>query len=219
MRSSAAGSPIQYNYLAFDFSKALCAIEYNVFSMKDIVQVEMLNDSTVVQSASSKLGGAGLLGVVVPGVAGFGGGAQSHSGEKVAVVAVRVTLDNMSCPSATAPSLFGIVEKASAQYQNAMSDAYEVYGMFEGYVRLRDTQKDDAKPAAEPNQPKAQDVCAACGAPLAADAKFCNECGAKAAAVSEKTADQLRRLKQFVEEGVLTQDEYEAKKKHLLGHG
>ncbi len=68
---SSTGASISYNYLSFDFNKALCALEYRVFSMKDVVRVEMLNDSTVVQSAASKFGGGGLLGVVVPGVAGF----------------------------------------------------------------------------------------------------------------------------------------------------
>jgi hypothetical protein len=210
------GTKFFYNYLAFDLTKALCALEYRVFSIKDAVRVEMLNDATVVQSAASKFGGAGLLGVVVPGAAGFGGGSQSHSGEKVAVVAVRVTLDNPHFPSATLPFLFDVSDKASEPYRQAMSNAYEVYGIFEGYVRLRDMQRNDAKPASEKKQPKAQDVCASCGAPLAEGAKFCNECGAKAAAVSEKTAGQLKRISSLYEEGVLTQEEYEAKKRMLL---
>jgi hypothetical protein len=68
---ASTGSKFFYNYLAFDLKKALCALEYRVFSIKDAVRVEMLNDTTVVQSAASKFGGAGLLGVVVPGVAGL----------------------------------------------------------------------------------------------------------------------------------------------------
>jgi hypothetical protein len=141
---------VYYNYLAFDLTRGLCALEYRVFPMRDVVRVEMLNDTTVVQSAASKFGGAGLLGVVVPGVAGFGGGSQSHSGEKVAVVAVRLTLDNRQLPSVTIPFLFEVADKASELYRVAMSQAYEVYGFFEGYIRLRDeggvTQKTGAAP-------------------------------------------------------------------------
>jgi uncharacterized Zn finger protein (UPF0148 family) len=97
-----------------------------------------------------------------------------------------------------------------------MSNAYEVYGIIEGFIRLRDTQKNDVKPATAKKPAAAQNICVSCGAPLVSGAKFCNECGAKAAAVSEKAAGQIRRLKQLVEEGVLTQDEYEAKKRMLL---
>ncbi len=100
-----------------------------------------------------------------------------------------------------------------------MSNAYEVYGIFEGFVRLRDGQGAAQNPSAAKSALKADKAgaCAYCGAPLISGSKFCNECGEKAEAVSEKTAEQLRRLKQFAEEGVLTKEEYEAKKSMLLG--
>lgn len=167
------GGDIVYNYLALDMEQGLCAYDFRVFSMDDIVKIELLSDSSIVQTASSKFGGGGLIGVVVPAVTGFGGGSQQHSGEDVVAVAIRLTLDNQKMPSVMIPFLFEVVPKSSAAYRNAFSIASEVYGIFEGFIKYRDKHFSATAKSSNKNEI----YCIHCGAVMSDEARFCAHCG------------------------------------------
>ncbi len=77
-----------------------------------MVAAELINDSTVVQTASAYQDGAAVLGGILPGVGVMVGRSQMNAGEKTAVVAVRVMLDNPRLPSVVIPFLFGVADKA-----------------------------------------------------------------------------------------------------------
>jgi hypothetical protein len=174
------GGGAQSKYLAFDFTHSLFAFEHQLYSLNDVVTTELINDSTVVSVASAFQGGS-----IVPSVGAFAGGAQMHSGEKSALIAVRVTLDNPRTPSATIPFLFGVVDKASKEYQKAATSAYEVYSTFESIIRqnqrsqsVQNTPKSSPRAAKAP-QPQNGDVlyCGQCGAKSTGKNKFCSQCG------------------------------------------
>lgn len=208
----ASQGDVEYKYLIFDFTHNLCAYEFELFSMGDITAVQLINDSTVVQSSSSSMGGGALLGVVVPGVAGFGGQSSSNSGEQSAVVAVRVLLNNPRTPSFMIPFLFAVVPKASPSYQQAVQVAYEVYGIFEMALKRNEQAA---------NAPKAQAVlggsyCTKCGASNTPGAKFCSACGNTITVISEKTKEQILKLEQLRDDGILSVQEFEDKKKMLM---
>ena len=205
-----SGKRVWYNYLAFDFTHNLCAFEYQVFSMENIVEIQMINDTSVVQSASSKIGGGAVLGVVVPGVAAFGGQSQMKSGEKTSVVAIRVLLDDPRMPSLMIPFLFGIADKASKDYQDSVTIAYEVYGVFEMAVK-KNKQKELAKNTRDANATNPVKKCRECGATLHGEAKFCHICSAKIVPVSNSVQEQLESLKKLRESGILTEQEYTQK--------
>mgnify|MGYP001764311953 CR=1 FL=1 len=126
----------EYEYLAFDFTHSLFAYEDQIGSLQDVVAAELINDSTVVQTASAYQDGAAVLGGILPGVGVMVGRSQMNAGEKTAVVAVRVMLDNPRLPSVVIPFLFGVADKASKQYQDAVTTAYDAYSVFESVIRI-----------------------------------------------------------------------------------
>ena len=202
------GKKVWYNYLVFDFTHNLCAFDYQIFSMETIVEIQMINDATVVQSASSQIGGGALVGVIVPGVAGFGGKSQMNSGEKSSVIAIRVLLDDARMPSLMIPFLFGIADKASRDYQNAVTVAYEVYGIFEMAIK-----KNKQKEVAELTK------CLECGATVHDDAKFCHICSAKIVRNDDNVREQLESLQKLRQSGILTEQEYSQKHAKLIEKG
>ncbi len=208
----ASQGDVEYKYLIFDFTHNLCAYEFELFSMGDITAVQLINDSTVVQSSSSSMGGGALLGVVVPGVAGFGGQSSSNSGEQSAVVAVRVPLNNPRTPSFMIPFLFAVVPKASPSYQQAVQVAYEVYGIFEMALKRNEQAANAPKPQAVPGG----SYCTKCGASNTPGAKFCSACGNTITVISEKTKEQILKLEQLRDDGILSVQEFEDKKKMLM---
>jgi len=204
------GERVWYNYLVLDFTHNLCAFEYQVFSMENIVEVQMINDASVEQSASSKIGGGAIVGVIVPGVAGFGGQSEMKSGEKSSVVAVRLLLDDQRMPSVMIPFIFGIADKASKEYQDAVTTAYEAYGIFEMAVK-KNKQKELAKNTQDADASNPVKKCGECGATLYGEAKFCHICSAKIVQNSSNVQEQLESLKKLREGGILTEEEYTQK--------
>lgn len=209
----ASQGDVEYKYLIFDFTHNLCAYEFELFSMGDITAVQLINDATVVQSSSSTMGGGALLGVVVPGVAGFGGQSSSNSGEQSAVVAVRVLLNNPRTPSFMIPFLFAVVPKASPSYQQAVQVAYEVYGIFEMALKRNEQAANAPKPQTASVLPSV--YCTKCGASNTPGAKFCSACGNTITVISEKVKEQILKLEQLRDDGVLSVQEFEDKKKML----
>jgi hypothetical protein len=127
--------PLLYNYLAFDFTRNCFIFENWKCALKDVIAVELIKDSSVVQSASARQDGWSVSGGIVPGMGMITGSAQMNSGEKSSMIAVSVLLNCTNLPSVVIPFLFAIADKASEEYQNAVTKAYEVYSIFESTVR------------------------------------------------------------------------------------
>jgi uncharacterized membrane protein YvbJ len=77
-------------------------------------------------------------------------------------------------------------------------------------------EKAEPETVKKKTQPDASELkCPSCGSALSQDSKFCSRCGFRVPEVSEKTADQIKKLKQLLDDGVLTQQEFDDKKKLL----
>lgn len=213
-------------FLLFDFTHSLCAYRYNVFSLGKIVECSLIQDGTVVHKNAVA---PAMVGAAIFGLGGALAGATAmHSDAQVGVLAVRLMLDDIRNPSVLISFLSSSVDKSSQIYLNAFQEAQEVYGIFEGVIRINERQmkqaqiaQNNAQPVSNPAYPQPSAVgtpkiyCANCGAELSGGAKFCSSCGSTVVHISQKTAEQLRKLEQLRDDGILTQQEFEEKKKML----
>lgn len=105
-----------------------------------------------------------------------------------------------------------------------------------GQIEESDTQtpsdeitQDVMQPRITPNISTSSDrICSSCGTQIPVGGEFCPKCGLKYIAtqieekqtshnvIDDKSVDQLKRLKQLYDDGILTQEEFAAKKRQIL---
>lgn len=184
-------------YLYYDYTNKNVALEYYapkqicsdviLFPLNRIAGCELVQNGSVVSREEGKIGGAVIL-----GYGAMAGNKQSFSEEMGGVLAVRLVIDDMRVPSVTINVLEGSISKASQEYQKYYFIAQEVYGRFQGIVRINNAEREQSA------QRKAV------------------EQAPKAAQLPENIMDQLRKLAQLKDEGILTEQEFSTKKQLLM---
>ncbi len=223
-----------YPWLMFDYRNGRFAYyshgNFDLFDLGKVIECSLIQDGTVVHKDAVA---PAMVGAAVFGLGGAIAGATAmHSDAQVGILAVRVLLDDMRSPSVLFTILSHSVDKNSPVYLNAFQSAQEVYGIFEGVVRYNRQHREQVataapgmafaqagvRPGSESTDLPGSAFCVRCGAPLPAQAKFCHICGSTVHTISEKTAQQIRKLEQLRDDGILSVQEFEDKKAMLLGH-
>lgn len=189
-------------YLYFDYTNKLGALEYNltyknasygnmkkceaitVFPLDKIIECELIQDGTAVHKNAIA---PAMIGAAFLGLGGAIAGATAMSNDAhVGVLAVRLLLEDMKIPSLMISVLKASTDKSSQEYQNFFYIAQEIYGIFEGLMRVNDQARRQAQ------------------APS-------NTVG-----LEGDVMDQLSKLADLKAKGVLTEQEFESKKALLL---
>ncbi len=189
-------------HLYFDYTRKLGAVEYyytytdtssqkkkcepiTVFPLDKIIQCQLIQDGTTVHTNAVA---PAMIGAAFLGLGGAIAGATAMSNDAVVgVLAVRLLIEDMKMPSVMISVLRTSTNKASQEYQNLFFLAQEVYGIFEGIVRVNEQAR---------RQAQAQATTAGAG--------------------TSDVMDQLSKLADLKAKGVLTDQEFEAKKAMLL---
>jgi len=177
-----------------------------ILDYKDILESEILEDGNTITktSRSSQIGGALLGGLLLGGVGAIIGGL---SGEKSSVkeiirVDLKIVINNIKKPVHVLNFLFDDsvdpmngrpfgIKKDSTKYKDAISKANHWHSLMSVLIRRADEEDKDKEQANRNNNVVAQQL--------------------------TSVADELRKLKQLNEEGVLTDEEFESQKKKLIG--
>jgi len=110
-----------------------------VFPYGRIVECVLLQDETVVRSSH---GSALLAGTSVPTLGLLQGQARSDSRQSESgILAVRLTLDDRDVPAVLIGFADGVLAKDSEVYAIAFKQAQEVFGIFDGMVRINRKEK------------------------------------------------------------------------------
>lgn len=160
--------------------------ELTVFPHVRIVECVLLRDGAAVKSSE---GSAILAGTSVPTLGILQGKAVSAASERqTGLLSVRLTLDDRQTPSVLFHFTDGAIDKSSARYAAAFQEAQEVFGIFDAIARM------NSKAAASAAVPAS----------------------ASAAAAPENTFEAIRQLGRLRDEGLLTEEEFAARKQALL---
>lgn len=180
-------------YIYYDYSHRNAALEYfslksscsdlTIFPINKIVECDLVQNGSVISREEGKITGATAF-----GYGAMGGTKQSTSVEMGGVLAIRLVIDDMRIPSVTINVLELALSKASQEYQKFFFIAQEVYGRFQGIVRINNAERQQQSIAQAP----------------------------KAAQLPENIMDQIRKLGQLKDDGILTEQEFNAKKQLLM---
>jgi len=205
---------------------------FDVYSLDKVIECSLIQDGTVVHKNAVA---PAMVGAAVFGLGGALAGATAmHSDSQVGVLAIRLLLDDMRTPSVMFTILSVSVDKNSPAYLSSFQMAQELYGVFEGVVRINELQRQrnlsqtqsqtqvqgQFQPqAVKENIPMKEQTgiaCIHCASILPREAKFCHICGSVVVPLSDKAMDQLRKMEQLRDDGILTAQEFEEKKTILI---
>lgn len=181
-------------YLYYDYAGKKAALEYYDreydCSPITIFPLNKIVDCELLQDYTSVSKEEGTFG----GASAFGYGGISGNRKAVSQVmagglAVRLTIDDIRVSSIVISIIEGSTEKASDEYQGFLSEAQQIYGKFQSIVLINNAecQKREQQAVQEPKT---------------------NE--------HEKAIEQIRQLAKLKDEGILSEEEFEAKKKLLM---
>ena len=166
-----------------------------VYSYRDILKSEILTDGVSIASANrgSQLGGALLGGFLAGGVGAMIGGLSGSSTieEKVNKVELNVIVNDTATPIykiAFLDAPFPIA-KSTKEYKDAYNLAYHCHQLIGVLIRQAD-EEDKRKELSIINNNSQNNI---------------------------SVADELRKLVQLKEEGIINEDEFEVQKKKLIG--
>jgi len=170
-----------------------------MISYRDVLSSEIIVDGETVTKTSrgSQIGGALIGGLALGGVGAIIGGlsGSAKSTEKISKLALMVTINDVRNPVHYVVLLDdGIAhEKSSHAYKNAMGEAQKWHGKIK--VLIHQTDQEDRRQE--------------------------QETAAKTVAVvpQESLADQLAKLGELRDRGILTEAEFASQKAKLLGSG
>ena len=169
-----------------------------VFRYDKIIDCVLIQDGSVVKTSE---GSAILAGTSVPYLGLLQGKASSSSDERqTGILSVRLTLDDIQNPSVLF-TFSGNMDKSSAAYAESFTQAQQVFGIFDAIVRIN--KKTTASPQ---NTAPAQTV-------RAAQSTVASQ---PAASENESVFDTIRQLGKLRDDGILTEEEFNQKKKLLL---
>lgn len=173
------------------------------FPLDKITGCALVQDGTMVHESAVM---QGMIGAAMFGLGGaLAGSTAMHNAEHCGHLSVRVLINDLRTPSLTLPFLNSSVAKSSDIYLRNFQLAQEVYNEFEGIVQYNRTAQQSAPATAAP-------------APVQAPQ---GQASARPAAqgsidANSQIIDQIQRLAKLHSEGILTDDEFSAKKRALL---
>ena len=167
-----------------------------VYSYHDILKSEILTDGISVTSTNrgSQLGGALLGGLLAGGVGALIGGlsGSTTSQEKVKKIELNVIVNdtaNPICKIAFLDSEYSAYAKDSQAYKDGYNTAYHCHQLIGVLIRQADEE----------------------------DKRKETSTGSNNSQGNVAVADELRKLVQLRDEGIISGDEFEAQKKKLIG--
>lgn len=174
---------------------ALNSFRDKAYSYRDILKSEILTDGVSVSSTNrgSQLGGALLGGLLAGGVGAMIGGLSGSSTieEKVKKIELNVIVNDTANPIhkiAFLDSPFPY-SKNTKEYKDAYNAAYHCHQLMG--ILIKQADEEDKQKEATTNINNLQG--------------------------NISVADELRKLVQLKEEGIISEDEFEAQKKKLIG--
>jgi len=190
-------SPIASFSMAFDNSrKKICFLDKMhkayIYDYTQILQCELMVDGETVlkHSTSSMVGRAVLGGILTGGVGAIIGGVTGKSTQKETInnIDLKVIINDTSNPVFRINFLNLKVKKGTPLYKKAYQKIELWHGIISGLMR----QGQDEKPLTA-----AANVPTSTGTPVS-------------------VADEIRKLKGLLDEGILTQEEFNAQKAKLI---
>jgi hypothetical protein len=179
-----------------------------VFPDDKIIECVLLQDDTVVKKSE---GSAALAGVKIPYFGSLQGTAKTGSNEhESGILTVRLTIEDIRTPSVIF-RITGGADKSSEAYGKAFEQAQELFGFFDGIARMNLNAKEKAAaPEKAPSAaaPPAQTAQAEPAQEIKSDPKESD--------ADENIFDTIRELGKLRDEGLLTEEEFSAKKKYLM---
>ncbi|SCW57359.1 Short C-terminal domain-containing protein [Paenibacillus tianmuensis] len=167
-----------------------------LYKYSDILKSEILTDGISVTSTNrgSQLGGALLGGLLAGGVGALMGGlsGSTTSQEKVKKIELNVIVNDTANPIhkiAFLDSDFTSYAKDSHEYKDAYNTAYHCHQLIGVLIRQADEEDKQKETLAISNNPHE----------------------------NVSVADELRKLAQLRNDGILSGDEFESQKKKLIG--
>jgi len=175
---------------------ALNSYKDKVYSYRDILKSEILTDGISVTSTNrgSQIGGALLGGLLAGGVGALIGGlsGSTTSQEKVKKIELNVVVNDTANPIhkiAFLDSEFSAYAKDTQEYKDGYNTAYHCHQLIGVLIRQAD-EEDKRKETLT---------------------------GSNSSQSNVSVADELRKLVQLKDEGIISGDEFEAQKKKLIG--
>lgn len=166
-----------------------------VYSYRDILKSEILTDGISVTSTNrgSQLGGALLGGVLAGGIGALIGGlsGSTTSEEKVKKIELNVIVNDTANPIHKIAFLDATTSfaKNSSEYKNAYNEAYHCHQLIGVLIRQADEEDKQKETSTSINNSQG----------------------------NVSVADELRKLVQLRDEGIISGEEFEAQKKRLIG--
>lgn len=169
-----------------------------VYKYKDILKSEIQTDGISVTSTNrgSQIGGALLGGLLIGGVGAIIGGLSGSktSQDKIKKIELNIIVNDTTSPIqkiAFLDSEYSSYAKDSQEYKDAYNKAYHCHQLIG--VLIRQADEEDKRAEQVNTSPHVNDQ------------------------QGLSIADELRKLKQLKEEGILTDEEFDTQKKKLIG--
>lgn len=198
-----------YSLIAFDEdSKTICVVQskgnnlsedvgfiIDYYSYKDLLESQLLEDgvSTTKTSRGSQLGGALLGGILAGGVGAVIGGLSGKSTTTVGVksIILQIVVNDTTKPILEIPFLYQDteIEKDTEEYKQALVNATHWHKLVSVLIKQADREDSEVK-GAEPV--KNGDV------------------------ATHSTSDEIRKLYELFQDGILTEEEFNTQKKKLI---
>lgn len=177
---------------------SLSSYQDRVYSYHDILRSEILTDGISVTSTNrgSQLGGALLGSLLAGGVGALIGGlsGSTTSQEKVKKIELNVIVNDTANPIhkiAFLESEFSAYAKDTQEYKDGYNTAYHCHQLIGVLIRQADEEDKRTENSTSSNSNSSQS--------------------------NMSVADELRKLAQLKDEGIISGEEFEAQKKKLIG--
>ena len=184
-----------------------------VIPFREILNCRFLEDNETVMSG---LAGSAFLGGLIGGATGaIIGSSTASSKSMVNSMQIRIDLKDVVKPCYTISLIPSPIERSSPLYKKIFQKAQEIYATILAIINLNKEKEEQEKAKAE--RERAEEVAkqrAEEAARLHAEAEALPSSADKQ---QGSVAEQLREWKALLDDGILTQEEFDAKKKNLLG--
>jgi hypothetical protein len=185
------------NYFAIDENSHLWAISKGVFSSlknatpysyDDIIDFELIEDgNSIVKGGIGSAFVGGLLFGSVGAIVGSVSGKKTVKQTCTSLI-IKITVNNIDAPVEYIKLISSNTNKNSFVYRNAYQDAQEILSLLQLICNQRNTSNSESHNSESHNS------------------------------VSQySTADEIRKYKELWDDGIITEEEFQAKKKQLLG--
>lgn len=180
----------RYGEVEIDSVKKLFRVKLNVYTFDELNSYELLENGSSVMSGGLGIGRAVVGGVLAGGVGAVLGGVTKKKKQRnhVDSLKIMVTFKNRTPQSVTLDYIKKKQEK-DKKYEKALMKAKETMAGFDYIVSELEVDRHDEL-VSSTNVQKEQPT---------------------------TSADEIRKFKELLDEGIISQEEFDAKKKDLLG--